>query len=346
MKRFLAILLVVMLIGTVSLSTEATDEVNEIIMNESDNESHVPLHGWMFGVGFLPEFPVTVNGQEYNYNEYEEFPLFVNGGITYFPLTYNNAMLLNLIPEYDVNNPLSIAFTKGNPEEPKTIFLKELIKKVEDPLEAQSKDRDTNFYQTHHPRTEKNEPILQANSYGGWYFDHFGINITIDGKELDELLDYPLVYYRNMWYLPLTWHVVTEILGGTMSFDFENGLEVRVNNYFTTLNETENITYTEGVFVRSWAENHTCYIKDDLTISLTTNYHGLVGTAYGNLEIRKGETVIKPQGCFGVYQGTPEFVLAPQFTIDGNKIKTFVSHEYRGQNPKPCIVDMETGNIL
>ncbi|MBQ7400133.1 MAG: hypothetical protein IJW06_06725 [Clostridia bacterium] len=303
------------------------------------------ITGWMFGVGFLPEFPVTVNGQEYNYNEYEEYPLFVNGGVTYFPLTYNNALLLNLIPEYDAENPLSIAFTRGNPEEPKQIFKKILIKAVEDPLEAQTPDRDTNIYQVHYPRSEKNEPSLNANSYGGWYFDHLGVNITIDGKELDELLDYPLVYYRNMWYLPLTWNVVTEILGGTMSFDFENGLDVRVNNYFTTLNETENITYTEGVFVRSWKENHTCYIKDDLTVSLTTSYHGLVGTVYGNLEIRKGETVLKPHGNFGVYQGTPQFKLAPQFTVDGNKIKTFVSNEYRGQNPKPCIVDIEKGEV-
>ena len=303
------------------------------------------ITGWMFGVGFLPEFPVTVNGQEYNYNEYEEFPVFVNGGVTYFPLTHNNALLLNLIPEYDAENPLSIAFTKGNPEEPKTIFVKELIKKVEDPLEAQTPDRDTNIYQVHYPRAEKNEPSLNANSYGGWYFDHLGVSVTIDGKELDELLDYPLVYYRNMWYLPLTWNVVTEILGGTVTFDFENGLDVRVNNYFTTLNESEKITYTENCFVRSHIENASYYIKDDLSVSLKTVYHELVGTASMNLEIRNGETVIKPQGNFGVYQGTPQFKLAPQFTVDGNKIKTFVSNEYRGQNPKPCVVDIETGEV-
>ncbi len=90
-------------------------------------------YGWLWGVGQLPEFPVTVNGQEYNYNEYETFPLLVNGGVTYFPLTYNNAMILNLIPEY-CENPLSIRYTKGNPDEPKQIFKKHLIKKVENLL--------------------------------------------------------------------------------------------------------------------------------------------------------------------------------------------------------------------
>lgn len=303
------------------------------------------ITGWMFGVGFLPEFPVTVNGQEYNYNEYEEFPLFVNGGVTYFPLTYNNALILNLIPEYDANEPRSIAFTRGNSDVPKVIFKKHLIKEITTPIDDVYVRSDVYHYQTHHPRAEKNEPSLNANSYDQGYLDHFGINITLDGENLAELVDYPLVYYRNMWYLPLTWKVVTEVLGGTMSFDFENGLDVRVNNYFTTLNESELITYTENVFVRSWDENHTCYIKDDLTISLTTGYHGLVGTASMNLEIRKGETTIKPHGNFGVYQGIPEFVLAPQFTVDGNKIKTFVSNEYRGQNPKPCIVDIETGEV-
>ena len=121
------------------------------------------ITGWMFGVGFLPEFPVTVNGQEYNYNEYEEFPLFVNGGVTYFPLTYNNALLLNLIPEYDAEEPRSIAFTRGDAEEPKQIFRKILIKAVEDPLEAQTPYRVSNIYQVHHPRTEQNEPLLNAN---------------------------------------------------------------------------------------------------------------------------------------------------------------------------------------
>lgn len=303
------------------------------------------ITGWMFGVGFLPEFPVTVNGQEYNYNEYEEYPLFVNGGVTYFPLTYNNALLLNLIPEYDAENPRSIAFIRGNPEEPKQIFKKILIKAVEDPLEAQTPYRDSNIYQVHYPRAEKNEPSLNANSYGGWYFDHFGINITIDGKELDELLDYPLVYYRNMWYLPLTWHVVTDILGGSITFDAEKGLEVRVNNYFTTLNESEKITYCENCFVRDYKENYTCYIKDDLMISLETLYIGLAGSVGSNLKIEKDGKLLKPSGCFGVYQGTPQFKLAPQFAVDGNKIKTFVSNEYRGQNPKPCIVDIETGEV-
>ena len=148
-----------------------------------------------------------------------------------------------------------------------------------------------------------------------------------------------------MYYIPLSWQFVTEVLGGTVYFDTQNGLEVRVNNFFTTLNESEKITYTEGVFVRGWDENHTCYIKDDLMVSLTTSYHGLVGTASMNLEIKKGDKVIKPLGNFGVYQGTPEFRLAPQFIVEGNKIKTFVSDEYRGQNPRPCAVDIDTGEI-
>lgn len=302
-------------------------------------------YGWLWGVGHLPEFPVTVNGQEYNYNEYETFPLLVNGGVTYFPLTYNNAMILNLIPEY-CENPLSIRYTKGNPDEPKQIFKKHLIKKVENPLDAQTVYRDTNHYQTHQPKAEKNEPVYNfytaiEMNYHQWH----NVELMLDGENLAGLTDYPIMYFRNMYYIPLSWQFVTEVLGGTVTFDAEKGLEVRVNNYFTTLNETEKITYTENCIVRGYDENATYYIKDDLTVSLVTGYDGLSGARSGNLSITRRDKTINPKGSFGVLQGTSSFSLSPQFTVDGTTIKTFVSNENRGQNPKPCIVDTQTGEI-
>ncbi len=308
-----------------------------------------PLHsfayGWMWGVGFLPSFPVSVNEQEYNYNAYETFPLLVNGGVTYFPLTYNNAMLLNLIPEYR-ENPLSIAYTRGNPALPKEIFKKLLIKRVENHEAAQTIYRDTNLYQTHHPKAERNDDSCNfGTTITKEYCALFDIELTIDGQSMVELSEYPILYYRNIYYIPLSWQFVTEVLGGTVSFDSENGLEVRVNNYFTTLNETKKITYTENTFVRGHSENATYYIKDDLTVSLTAGYHELTGASSQNLEIRNGDRILKPQGCFGVLQGDEAFTLSPQFTIDGTKIKTFVSTSYRGQNPEPCVVDIETGEV-
>ena len=325
MKRFVSVIIITVMLLSTSLNSFA--------------------YGWLWGVGFLPSFPVTINEQEYNYNEYETFPLLVNGGITYLPLTYNNAMILNLIPEYK-ENPLSIAYTRGNPDEAKTFFKKILIKKVDDLSKAQNVYRDTDIFQTHHPREERNEDVYNAGAViTKEYCEQFNIELTLDGKSLAELSDYPLLYFRDMYYIPLSWQFVTEVLGGTMSFDFENGLVVRVNNYFTTLNRVEKITYTENIFVRGHSENATYYIKDDLTVCLTADYHELTGPTSQNLEIRKGDNVIKPQGCFGVVQGDEAFTLSPQFTIDGTKIKTFVSNEYRGQHPKPCTVDIETGEI-
>lgn len=324
MKKFISVIIVTAMLLATSLNSFA--------------------YGWLWGVGFLPSFPVTINEQKYNYNEYETFPLLVNGGVTYLPLTYNNAMILNLIPEYK-ENPLSIAYTRGNPDEVKQFFRKYLVKKVDAPSEVQNVYRDTNIFQTHHPIKERNDDVYNANAITKEYCEQLNIELTLDGKNLAELSEYPLLYFRNMYYIPLSWQFVTEVLGGTVSFDSENGLEVRVNNYFTTLNETEKITYTENVFVRGHSENATYYIKDDLTVCLTTGYHELVGATSQNLEIRKGENIIKPQGCFGVLQGDESFTLSPQFAVEGTKIKTFVSNEYRGQHPKPCIVDIETGEI-
>lgn len=299
---------------------------------------------YMMGVGFLPSFPVTVNGQEYNYNEYEEFPLIVNGGVTYFPLTYNNSLILNLIPEYK-KDPLSIAYTRGDPEVPKHIFKKLLIKKLE-PSEIKEIHIDTAIYQTHHPKAERNDDMYNFGTQRSEeYFKRHGIEFTIDGENIAALSEYPIFYFRNIYYIPLSWQFVTEVLGGTVSFDFERGLEVRVNNFFTTLNETEKITYTENVFVKGHSENATYYIKDDLTVSLTSGYHELYGASSENLKITRGNITTAPKGCFGVLQGTDEFACAPQFTVDGTKIKTFISTERGGLAPKPCVVDIQTGEV-
>jgi len=104
----------------------------------------------------LPTFSVTVNEQEYNYNEYETYPVFVKDGITYFPLTYNNAIILNLIPTWN-EETCSHEYVRGNSNLPKQFFKREITNKVETEIGENTVRIDSVTYQVHHPKENRNQ---------------------------------------------------------------------------------------------------------------------------------------------------------------------------------------------
>jgi len=285
----------------------------------------------------LPTFSVTVNEQEYNYNEYETYPVFVHNGVTYFPLTYNNAMILNLIPTWNVETG-SHEYQRGNPDLPKQFFKIEISNTTETRIDEKTVRIDSVTYQVHHLKETKN---LAAFSYQ-YQIEEKANKTLIDGENIVTLSDYPILFYNDMVYIPLSWQFVTEVLGGTVTFDMQKGLEVRVDNYFTTLDGDSYIEADEIGISYATVPNDTYYIKDDLTVFLFTDTQRLIGPIYKNLTIKKGGKVIKPEAYFGYYQKN-----GPLFAIENNKIKTnyFTGNNGLSRNPVPCLVDIETGEI-
>lgn len=84
MKKILALLIVVILLGTVGVSAENPYGFND--------ESHK----WtQLEYAYLPKCRVTLNGQEIN-NTYREYPLLQYRGIVYFPMTYYDMRFLGV----------------------------------------------------------------------------------------------------------------------------------------------------------------------------------------------------------------------------------------------------------
>ena len=242
----------------------------------------------------LPTFPVTVNEQEYNYNEHEEYPLFVYNDVTYFPLTYNNAMILNLMPTWN-KDTCSHEYLRGNPNEAKQFFRKEYSYKTETKIAENTIRVDTFTYQVHHYKETANK-----NTFDYHYQQREeACKITIDGENLVTLSDYPVLFYNDMVYVPLTYHFVTNVLFGTITFDMEDGLEVRVDNYFTTLNgESSRTTGEDYIVSYKTVPNDTYFIRGNLSVFINTDTQRLIGPNYQNLTIKNGDNVIKPKGYF------------------------------------------------
>lgn len=281
----------------------------------------------------LPTFPVTVNEQEYNYNTYEEYPLFVHNGVTYLPLTYNNAIILNLIPAWD-EQYCKHDYVTGNPDVPKQFFKSEITNTTETRIDEKTVRIDSETYQVHH---------LKENANSDTFAFHYQVNennaTTIDGKNIVANSEYPILFYNHMIYIPLSFQFVTEILGGTVTFDMEKGLEVRVNNFFTTLNGD---SYKDGASYTT-VPNDTYYVKDNLSVIINTDSRRLVGPVGGNLTIKRGENEIKPEGFFGYFQKN-----GPLFTVENGSIKTVYYTDFdeiTGRNSVPCLVDIATGEV-
>ena len=287
----------------------------------------------------FPTFSVTVNEQEYNYNEHEQYPLFVYKDVTYFPLTYNNAMILNLIPTWNSETG-SNEYVSGNPNEAKPFFRKETSFTTETKIAENTIRVDTFTYQIHHYKETENKSTFDYQ----YKLKEETCKTTVNGENICKLSDYPVLFYNDMIYVPLTYHFVTNVLSGTVSFDAQKGLEIRVNNYFTTLNGESSRSTGEGYIVSyKTVPNDTYYIRGDLSVFINTDSVRLVGPVFCNLTIKNGESIIKPEAYFA-YFGKNE----PLFSVEGNKIRTTYytdSDETKGRIPIPCLVDVNTGEI-
>lgn len=252
----------------------------------------------------IPSFPVTLNELKFDNNDYERYPLLVYRNITYFPMTYYQSNLLNLNTSWTAEGGLVII--KGNPETPKEFS-----------------------YET--PDSNRNSRTQTAAIIDS--------KVTVNGKVIDNRNEpYPLLLFRNITYLPLTWRFAVEEFGWNYTFDNKSGLNIRADNFFYTANG-DSYKNDSGEFVTVYNETH--YIKDDLRIYIKTDTARLVGPVPQNLYIVKNGIETRPKGYFGFYQKN-----GPLFTIDGSFISTTYYTDPDARNTQPCRVNIETGQIL
>ena len=54
--------------------------------------------------------------------------------------------------------------------------------------------------------------------------------LTINGSHQNSTLDYPLLFFRGVIYIPLTWDICVDMLGWDLAFDSAEGFTIHTSN--------------------------------------------------------------------------------------------------------------------
>ncbi|QSX05603.1 hypothetical protein JYG23_13140 [Sedimentibacter sp. zth1] len=156
----------------------------------------------------IPSFDITINNVIFD-NQHAAYPFIVYNDITYAPLTYNLCRELGVTTGWDIKKGLYLAQYK-------------------DYSFGYKPDLGGNFKRgANYTATIPNFSVLLN-----------GVNIN---SELEEYL-YPVLLFKNVTYLPLTWENVYYEFGWDIAWDSKNGLKINSDNpglnmYLSAINE-------------------------------------------------------------------------------------------------------------
>ena len=256
----------------------------------------------------VADFPVTLNGvqvgesyfewlSEYSISssntsglrEYSQYPLLVYKDITYVPMTWGYGNLLNLNISWSRKEGLAI--DKGDPSQWK---------------DFRHDDRNT--------KNSKNQTATIVD-----------FEITVNGKIIDNSKEpYPLLFFRDIVYIPLTWNLAVTEFGWRYSYSDAEGLIIEADNavyYWIYVFDHPTDPYRlDTVFYDS-------YIRDDLKIWITYRAEGHA-LQYGKMFISQGGKVTQVGDAeldrFGAHD-SGEFT---RFRVEGDWVYTWYS-DYR-----------------
>ncbi|WP_159884165.1 DUF5050 domain-containing protein [Paenibacillus puerhi] len=138
----------------------------------------------------FPVFPVTVNGTVMDVS-HSEYPLLIYNDITYFPMTWNNMAALGLSVQWDDDSGLSI----------------------------QKEDACVPLEQDLTPAVNSNEYSQRASLVP--------FPVTVNGRQFVNTNEpYPVLFYQDITYFPLTWKFAHDEFGWNTSWDSANGLTI------------------------------------------------------------------------------------------------------------------------
>ncbi len=229
------------------------------------------------------------------------YPVVTYKNVTYIPLTFYKANMLNL----------SLAF------DGKTLF-------------AMPGDPDV-------PKIFDEEGAAPADGAG---FETADFNIILNGVKIDNRNEeYPFLFFRGVFYLPVTWRNAVEIMGWTIELS-GGDLSIGVDNYFYTLRQGARQNLTERPSFMPGPETY--YRKGGLFVALDMS--GSFTGRYGNnLRIINNGAELKPVGIFGHDYG------GPGFSCDGEFVYTTVSESMDWPDTskyRPCRIDVSTGEVI
>lgn len=217
-------------------------------------------------------FPVTINYVSFIEQNKSEYPMFLYNNITYFPLTYSKLTLVGLNVE---------------------------IEGTEIMLNSE-KNIAPKMYKSYEQLPPKGELIEACES---------PYELYVNGEKYKDE-KYPVLFHKDIVYIPLTWDLTRNKLNWDFWFDGEK-IEIYTSGFYYTSNGDSYIEYEEYGGRRFVSVANQSYYNDNnvrVYVSTATNR---LGPLPSNMKIQSNGETKKVPGYTGYYQKK-----GPLFTVE------------------------------
>lgn len=182
----------------------------------------------------IPTFDITVNDMKYN-SRYSEYPFLIYNDITYMPMTYDFATFMGI----------NITFEKG---------VNEVYHKGETILHIGNGTKTQNELGQYIKETQnKNVDTAVIPGYHTY--------ISEDNTEYDNKSLYPVLNYKGVTYLPLTWDIMHTKLDWNYTFDSEKGLIIDSTKACRPIGLNRELFSRMGTDTSEYVFGEHCYLR-------------------------------------------------------------------------------------
>ena len=266
----------------------------------------------------IVDFPVCINYELYNIHresnkmEYCEYPMLLYKDLVYLPLTYYNCNLIGVTLELKDGQ----AFINKADFQSPMLYISDQQNEAPD-----------------NPLNEQKAPFT----------------VNVNDMVYDDA-DYPVLFYKDIIYLPLTWTVVHDAMGGGYTFgkegiankyyDPEDVLELYTDSYYYFSSGDSAFEITEHSIGANVASGKTYWCKNGVRVYAETELINRIGPNRWNM------TIVKD----GIKKTVPGFTghgqkMGPLFTVNGEYIYTVhYTDDYKIWGP--CKISIETGEVI
>lgn len=198
----------------------------------------------------IADFPVSVNYQSYDGEEYSDYPILVYNAITYIPLTFYKANLLGIETELAE----------------KDFFISNALRNT--------------------PAPYQNERLHIKNDGYAVKAEIVPFNIKINNEDYTDG-KYPFLFYRNIVYLPLTWRLTNDVFGWNFEFDGTQ-IVMFTNAYYYHDTDGSGLRIDKnGNIAYYMSPTETYYSDGESEIYMFTRSLGRLGPVGSNLTVAK-----------------------------------------------------------
>lgn len=248
------------------------------------------------------KFPVTINHVSFDEQKNSEYPMFLYNNITYFPLTYSNLTLAGL--------NIDVVGTK-------------VMLGCEKNIVSKMYERDQI---AHLP---DGESIKASES---------PYELFVNGEKYKDE-KYPILFHKDIVYIPLTWDLTRNKLNWDFWFDGEK-MEIYTSGFYYTSNGDSYIKLEEdGSRMFASVENKSYYNDNNVRVYVSTATNRL-GPLPSNMIIESNGEKKKIPGYTGYYQKS-----GPLFTVEDGYVYSVHYSDHDARNPRQCKISIDTGEI-